>query len=483
VNEKVVFAQTAIMSVRKDVKTIFVCCLLALTCACASRTPSPGVPSPQPQPPDAPRPPVPAEPVPAPPGIPLPPPEPSSECAVISGPGEPIATVALTESVNPANAPRPTNDSERLVFRQIYETLVRVDCKGRVIPGLASSWRRSIDGRTWIVTLRPESRFSDGTPVTAPGVVALWSRDGVGGDLLPHVNRLVESLIAVDEETLAILLRSSRVDGPFALAHTDLAIARPAANANWLLGTRPVEVSSDGASITISNLAGGSIRFGSPRDDPRDSLDESVDLLITRNRAALDYAATLPQFQSEPLEWQQVEVLLSAGPARPLSDEERTALAADAVRGEARGATGPFWWQQLPDCEIAPPRALEPGRRFSGRVVYESTDSAARDLAERLVGVAGDKRLYQRSFGLTGEAFALALRGGVDAGYVMSLDAHPLDPCRDLQIVMERAPWLDPAIIVPLVETRRRAIVRRGHAGIVSDWDGGLLIAGAREQR
>ena len=70
--------------------------------------------------------------------------------------------------------PGPSNDSERLVFRQLYETLVRVDCKGRVVPGLAASWRLSIDGQTWIVTLRAECalfRWHTGDGRRGAGVV------------------------------------------------------------------------------------------------------------------------------------------------------------------------------------------------------------------------------------------------------------------------------------------------------------------------
>src|SRR5678815_5156745 len=52
----------------------------------------------------------------------------TDDCKLISEPGEPIGKVALNERVDPANAPHPSNESERLVFRQLYETLVRVDC-------------------------------------------------------------------------------------------------------------------------------------------------------------------------------------------------------------------------------------------------------------------------------------------------------------------------------------------------------------------
>jgi hypothetical protein len=116
------------------------------------------------------------------------------------------------------------------------------------------------------------ARFSDGSPVAASAVLALWSRDGVGGDLQPHVNRLVQSIISVDDDTLAILLRNPRVDAPYALAHTDLALAKPVSGAAWPLGTRSAHVTSDRASTTITTAAGTSIRFLAPRGDPRDLL-------------------------------------------------------------------------------------------------------------------------------------------------------------------------------------------------------------------
>src|SRR5688572_3492440 len=89
-------------------------------------------------------------------------------CGLIPEPGAPVSSVALGERVNPANAPHPTNESERLLFRQLFETLVRVDCEGRVAPGLADSWALDPSGPVWTVTLRSNALFSDGSPVTAP---------------------------------------------------------------------------------------------------------------------------------------------------------------------------------------------------------------------------------------------------------------------------------------------------------------------------
>ena len=88
------------------------------------------------------------------------------------------------------------------------------------------------------------------------------------------------------------------------------------------------------------------------------------------------------------------------------------------------------------------------------------------------------RRTFQRAAGLTGEALAGARRLGNDAGYIVSVDTRPLDSCRDLQVLMDGARWLDPATIVPLVDTRLHAIVRRGRSGMTVEWDGGVAIAG-----
>jgi hypothetical protein len=119
---------------------------------------------------------------------------------------------------------------------------MRADCTGRLVPGLAESWRLDGDGHTWIVRLRDGARFSDGTPVTAPDVRSSWTRDSIGDELLPHVTRLVQSIVVVDDRTLAIRLRSQRVDMPLALAHSDLAVARYVADSEWPIGTRSARI-------------------------------------------------------------------------------------------------------------------------------------------------------------------------------------------------------------------------------------------------
>ena len=290
-------------------------------------------------------------------------------------------------------------------------------------------------------------------------------RCGRAGELDPRRHRRraapgSESSRPVDcrdrRRTLAITLRSQRTDAPLALAHTDLAIAKSVPDSLWPLGTRR----SDRIDIRrVDDQTGRHLDDSAPcrpfgfsllAGDPRDLLDEGVDLLLTRDPAALDYAATLPQFQSVPLPWQRTHVLLTPGRPRTapsLSEEARQALADDAVRGEARGAMGPFWWEVVADCEVAAsqPRDSLHGRRHEScttavtarRAIWPNACGPVRHRrrTDPRCTPTGPRRTYQRATGLTGEALALARRRGTDAGYIMSLDSRPLDPCRELQVV------------------------------------------------
>jgi len=436
---------------------------------------------------------------------PLPPvgvePEVSPACLLMPEPGTPIATVALMEPVDPGHAPRPVNASERLLFRQLYETLVRVDCDGHPMPALAATWRLAGDGRTWIVSLRQGARFADGTFVTAGAVLAAWSLPD-GSALRPESLRLLAGATALDSRTLAVVPRGAWGEAPLGLAHTDLAVAAPAGDAAWPLGTRSAHASSapDGASVIVAREADSptgatsELRFAivSGRDG-RDPLDRGVDLLVTRDPSTLAYAAALGRFRRVPLAWQRTRVLLTPGrgPAStPPTIDARRALAVDAVRGEARGAEGPYWWDGA-RCEAPAARAPRPPPPTTGAVVYDASDAAGRELAERIVGLlrargGATSSLFDglplsqplRAVGLTGEVLSTAVRRGGDAGYVLALERRSVDACAALDELLAAAPWLRAEAIVPLVDTRPQAIVSQGRAGATVDWDGTLVLAG-----
>jgi peptide/nickel transport system substrate-binding protein len=58
-----------------------------------------------------------------------------------------------------------SNAPNNAVATHIYDTLVTNDEQSRSMPGLASSWR-VLDDNRWEFQLRPNVRFSDGTPLT-----------------------------------------------------------------------------------------------------------------------------------------------------------------------------------------------------------------------------------------------------------------------------------------------------------------------------
>ncbi len=52
----------------------------------------------------------------------------------------------------------------------VYSSITSLDAKGNAIPGVASSWVFSADGKTVTFTIRPNLKFSDGTPLDAEAV-------------------------------------------------------------------------------------------------------------------------------------------------------------------------------------------------------------------------------------------------------------------------------------------------------------------------
>ncbi len=60
------------------------------------------------------------------------------------------------------------------LLRDLHEGLLTRDARGRPVPGLAASWTVSPDRRTWTFTLRPEARWSDGTPLVAGDFLRGW---------------------------------------------------------------------------------------------------------------------------------------------------------------------------------------------------------------------------------------------------------------------------------------------------------------------
>ncbi|MBL8723377.1 MAG: hypothetical protein JNK49_04990 [Planctomycetes bacterium] len=89
----------------------------------------------------------------------------------------------------------------------VYETLVRRDAAGRIVPGLATSWRTEKSGQAWLLGLREGACFHDGTPVTAAAVAEHFRRwVGLPEHDWLYCNRRIAAVRAVGERELRIEL-------------------------------------------------------------------------------------------------------------------------------------------------------------------------------------------------------------------------------------------------------------------------------------
>ena len=69
-----------------------------------------------------------------------------------------------------------TGQPEGRVVNALFEGLCAYDENGQAVPGVAERWEVSPDGKTYSFHLRPDAKWSDGSPLTAEDFVASWKR-------------------------------------------------------------------------------------------------------------------------------------------------------------------------------------------------------------------------------------------------------------------------------------------------------------------
>lgn len=353
-----------------------------------------------------------------------------------SGPARPV-TAAFDDA----------GDAERTARASTLLAPVRLDCEGRPSAGLATAWSRDSSGRYWTLELAEVTRPDSGAAWTAGTLAATWRSDSTAATTLRFAG--VQSLLPLDERRLVVGFSAPELELPTVFADRSLGVARPA----------PL-----GSPVTPEP----------PTPDLRDAIDGPADLVHTSDPDVLEYAEHRPGRTTVALPWDRVYLLLlpqgSPGVGAAISADTaafEASLARDAVRVEARPTGLPSWWARTASCDS--PRAPAAGRssRAPGdAVAYRSDDRVARDLAERLVALAGDPALIAR--GLSDGAFRGALAAGAERGYIVSLPARADVSCREL------ASWPAGAMAVPLIETRPHAILRRGTPPLAVEWDGAV---------
>lgn len=174
----------------------------------------------------------------------------------------------------------------------------------------------------------------------------------------------------------------------------------------------------------------------------RDALDTGGAQLVTEDADLITYARQRG-LVVEPLPWDRLYLAVVPHAADTLG----AVISPDAVQTDARSAT-------LSRCETdSPPGASGAVATRPRRIVYETGDLTARELAERLVGVAGDTAIA--AAGLAPTEFATALRTGAAAVFVVSVGSSGVE-CEALATLIPLAPWA--AAFIPLIETRAHAI-------------------------
>lgn len=436
----------------------------------------------------------------------------AAECRLFAGDnvaGDTL-TIGCNEPLQPRHAPVAANESERLLFRQIYETLVRVDCRGRLRPGLARSWGSTDGGRVWEFRLRKGARFSDGSHLTAAAVRAAWAGvlAGKSGPRRPPWTWVrPDSVRTSGDDRLWVALSRPLGEEPLLFAHPELAVTRPGSKGEPPLGSGPYAWAPGQAH---GRLCAAPNRFhpepglsvlcveGRPDADPRDLLSGGADLAVVDDRDVLEYARNLPGMMVAPLPWSRLYLLLSSRfrcPADSRSEVERAlSLLRDELAGKVVGVDSrpvrTFSFD--PDGGETPcfPSDTGLGKGKGGgaadpRILYWEGDEDAGRIASRLVALeAGesDGEATVPCLRATGTPVAASetwsgllasILSASDWAYVMSVRRTYPDPCLDLDGLRGRVPWAgDPANVLPLLVSRSHLVANSGVRGVALDWDG-----------
>lgn len=367
-------------------------------------------------------------PAPAPAPEPATPPDP---CILPTGdPGEPRELVVA--------AVRPEDSA--IVAGTQPKTLIRLDCTGAARPAAAESWTADSSRRTWTFVLSPSA-----TAITAASAAAEWRSRPEAATTLRQGG--VESVVPLDARRLVVTLL-----WPDSL---------PALFAHPSLGLVTDSLPAAGTSFVFRRPTSG---------DLRDALEDGADVVRSGDPVIVQYARSREDYAASSLPWTRTYLLIIPAEREKFgalipgdSASFRAALARDAVPGEARGAEPPYWWDARRNCPPADELPRPQPSAVTNVVVFAHGDPVAQALAERVAALSGNRTVPTPERSLPG-----GVLGGYAWAYVVALPRTPLIQCREL------VRWPPGSVVVPLVDTRMTAIVRRGVPPLTVDFDGTL---------
>lgn len=148
-----------------------------------------------------------------------------SRCAEIPGyigcvdpPDEAVLRAAWPADPVGLDPTRYTDDISWRAARMLFEGLLLLTPEGELAPGVAQRWEVGPDARSFTFYLRPQARWSDGTPVTAADFVFAWRRvldPALGAESAGNLHRLRGATAisegSADPSTLGVVAESDRV--------------------------------------------------------------------------------------------------------------------------------------------------------------------------------------------------------------------------------------------------------------------------------
>lgn len=121
------------------------------------------------------------------------------------------ATVSLPAPAQSFDPARTVTATDRAAFSLTNGTLLKQNMDGTIVPGLAEGIEYNDDFTQATVTLKPDLKFSDGSPLTSADVVATFTRHmGAQGSVLGALMNRIEKVEAPDDLTAVFTFK-----GPF----------------------------------------------------------------------------------------------------------------------------------------------------------------------------------------------------------------------------------------------------------------------------
>jgi peptide/nickel transport system substrate-binding protein len=329
-------------------------------------------------------------------------------CVMASGETRPqygstlkMATRIAPQSLDPADKSLPDSVSKRNLTRLMFETLVNLDDRDRLKPGLATSWQAAAGNQRWQFWLRRGVKFYDGSPLTAEAVAAALRAANPDWNVSPAGDSVVIERDAGDSDLAARVAQARNAITKRSEGGTLIGTG-PFHITNWQPGKKLFLAADEGYWGGRAFVDAIEIEFGRPARDQLIALDlgkaDIAEVAVEQShRAATEGRRVV---SSSPVELMALVFTRERASADDGKLREALALSIDrkSIRnvlmqdaGEASGGILPTWvsgygFVFTSDQNLVRAQQLRSEVRYapSWTLGYDADDPLARLMAERI---------------------------------------------------------------------------------------------------